>query len=164
MHPDRRRAGRAIRKQRRAEREAAFDYVMSGQFSRDMKAIGDFLVDALSKIAGAFADYGRAIADQFYTPPRRNQLSLTPGPGALARSEVGVPYPTQSEVEALRSPQSDPHESTKESGDALCEMRETSELLPNGRRTIPGAPDPAGAAPRDPHEDEAADCGGWEDH
>jgi hypothetical protein len=111
MHPDRRRAGRAIRKQRRLERESYFarkdretEYILSGQFGRDLKALGEAALRGFQQLADALAEVARQWRQVLETTHRQNQLALPPAPGALRRSDPTQPYPTHSGGEALRSP------------------------------------------------------------
>jgi hypothetical protein len=103
MHPDRRRAGRAIRKARRQERERVTDYVFSGQFGRDFSVAVSGLAAAFASVGEAILNVGRALR----MPPTRNQVALPPAPGALRRSGPPSPYPTQSGVERAREAYSD---------------------------------------------------------
>lgn len=109
MHPDRRRAGRAIRKQRRLERESylarkdrELDYVISGQFGRDMKMVAATAAAAWAAFAAWLQEFQKVIQEMLGTPLTRNQLTLLPGPRALRRSEVGSLSPTQSGVQRAR--------------------------------------------------------------
>jgi len=101
MHPDRRRAGRAIRKQRRLERE---------QENVDLWAAVATIFADLPKIVGAaFVSLGEAalsVGRSMQGIPEQNRLALPPAPGAVRRSEGGSLSPTHSEVKALRSPRS----------------------------------------------------------
>jgi hypothetical protein len=97
MHPDRRRAGRAIRKQRRLEQEQALDMLpaMAAFFAHLSELFGS----AFEAMGRAFLEIGRSMQ----TPPERNRLALTPSPGALRLSEASTGRPTQTGGQALRS-------------------------------------------------------------
>jgi hypothetical protein len=103
MQAERRRQGRAIRKARRLERESYFaqqdrlrEYVMNGGWARDVQLIIEVVQDFYRQLAEAFIQVGKALLAAFGTPRERNRLALTPGAGALRRSEVPPPYPTRS--------------------------------------------------------------------
>ena len=109
MHPDRRRAGRAIRRQRRLERESylaqkdrEFEYIVSGQFARDVKVLVDAAAAGWAAFGAAVSEALKAFRALGETPLERNRLALPPAPDVLRRFEVGSPYPTQSGVQRGR--------------------------------------------------------------
>lgn len=109
MHPDRRRAGRAIRKQRRLEREPYFarkdrelEYVTSGQFARDMEQLVKAVAEGFTAMSRSFEMVGKALGTSLGTIKAGNQCALAPVPGAARRSEAGSLYPTLKGVQRAR--------------------------------------------------------------
>jgi hypothetical protein len=103
MHPDRRRAGRAIRKQRRQAREVAEAFRLLGlvaeEAARNVGAFIQTIMEAGASIAAGFSRYrGPVWVFQELDAP-----SLPLGPPAVATSEPGTGAPSHSGGQALRS-------------------------------------------------------------
>jgi hypothetical protein len=88
MHPDKRRAGRAIRKARRLERELLQDLNWQ-EFIRSWHLSAEIVIDAFAAIAEAWSEAMTAVSRGLSavwvmeeTPPGQNRLALTPLPGA----------------------------------------------------------------------------------
>lgn len=104
MHADRRRAGRAIRKERRLAREAAAEIDWS-RFDALLKRVGGALVEAFEAMGEVLARVGKQIVDfvdaALHTPLPQQQLALPPGRTLLAIEGPRLGDPTHSGGQAL---------------------------------------------------------------
>lgn len=101
MHPDRRRAGRAIRKQQREAREQLKQWE---EFAAAVRWFGEALHDAAQKMMVAFGPivehFSRA-RGYYWTTLERQQLAPTPGATAAEPAEAGTGDPSQTGVASL---------------------------------------------------------------
>jgi hypothetical protein len=108
MHPDKRRAGRAIRKARRLAREKVqgFDwqeFIRAWNLSAEIVAAGfAAIMKAWSEVVKAVSQSLSAVWVMEETPTGRNRLALTALPGAAERSEAGAHHPSHSGVQRGR--------------------------------------------------------------
>lgn len=103
MHPDKRRAGRAIRKRRREAREAAGN-IDWDELSRQLGIAAEWIVSFFEQMAAAVEQAAKEMR-RFYwrcgTDLRRNQLALTPGATAAEPAEARTGDPSQTGVTSL---------------------------------------------------------------
>jgi hypothetical protein len=101
VHPDKRRAGRAIRKRRREQREAlkAFGDIDWDAITKMLSVSAEGLVNFFTQMAAALEQAGKEMRRWAYS--QRNHYALTPGATAVEPAEVGTGDPSQTGVASL---------------------------------------------------------------